>query len=127
MSDQDQRAACDLDAVPRFACALICPGGEREAKRHLAKNMLLQMADELRRLRAEHDELVAARLKISQLQTHPCYDIESGEFDHDWKHVDDSFSHEFGTEVCGHMECQHCNAEDSDREYVRNLMCSQDE
>ena len=69
MSDQDQRAACDLDAVPRFACALICPGGEREAKRHLAKNMLLQMADELRRLRAEHDELVAARAEIDRQRT----------------------------------------------------------
>ena len=28
--------------------------------------------------------------------------------DHDWKLVDDSFDHEFGTEVCGHMQCTKC-------------------
>lgn len=31
--------------------------------------------------------------------------------DHDWKCIDDSFDHEFGTEVAYHMECRHCGAE----------------
>ena len=40
---------------------------------------------------------------------HPCFDPD-GPPDHDWKYVDDSFSHEFGTEICGHYECARCNA-----------------
>ena len=40
---------------------------------------------------------------------HPCFDPD-GPPDHDWKYVDDSFSHEFGTEICGHYECARCDA-----------------
>ena len=40
---------------------------------------------------------------------HPCFDPD-GPPDHDWEYVDDSFSHEFGTEICGHYECARCNA-----------------
>lgn len=39
---------------------------------------------------------------------HPC-DIGEDELDHDIEWVDDSFDHEFGTEVCGHWECARCN------------------
>lgn len=40
---------------------------------------------------------------------HPCFDPD-GPPDHDWEYVDDSFSHEFGTEICGHYECARCDA-----------------
>lgn len=61
--------------------------------------------------------LAASQALVTKLETHPCYDKESGEFDHDWKHVDDSFSHEFGTETLGHLECQRCDAHASDEDY----------
>jgi NADH dehydrogenase/NADH:ubiquinone oxidoreductase subunit G len=35
---------------------------------------------------------------------------DAPECDHEWEFVDDSFSHEFGTEVCGHWECLLCGA-----------------
>lgn len=31
--------------------------------------------------------------------------------DHDWKRVDDSFSHEFGTEIIVFERCQKCDME----------------
>ena len=40
---------------------------------------------------------------------HPCFDPD-GPPDHDWQYVDHSFSHEFGTEICGHYECTRCDA-----------------
>lgn len=36
--------------------------------------------------------------------------------EHDWTWVDDSFDHEFGTEFCGHWECEECGAVDEERE-----------
>lgn len=45
----------------------------------------------------------------------------SEECDHDWKFVDDSFSHEFGTEQIHFKECQICgiteNVSSSDYEF----------
>lgn len=38
---------------------------------------------------------------------HPCR-VGLNEYDHDPEFVDDSFDHEFGTEVCGHWECANC-------------------
>ncbi len=46
---------------------------------------------------------------------HPCYDPD-GPPDHDMKYEDESFSHEFGTEVCGIWRCVRCGAEDPERE-----------
>ena len=34
--------------------------------------------------------------------------------DHDLEWIDDSFDHEFGTEVCGHWECVKCDYVDPD-------------
>ena len=38
------------------------------------------------------------------------------EYDHEWKYIDDSYDHEYGTEQCGHWECQVCGAIDEARE-----------
>lgn len=42
------------------------------------------------------------------------------ECDHYWKARDESFSHEFGTEIVVYFECEHCGAtreyEDSDHD-----------
>lgn len=46
---------------------------------------------------------------------HPCY-VGDGEYDHDMQHIDESFSHEYGTEVCGYFECQWCGLVVDDRE-----------
>jgi len=32
------------------------------------------------------------------------------ECDHEWKMIDDSFDHEFGTEQIYYYECEHCGA-----------------
>jgi len=62
---------------------------------------------------AEHEKdqrvIAAAEKQIELLKTHPCL-LEDGDFDHDWKFVDESFDHEFGTEVVHYYECKHCNA-----------------
>lgn len=65
--------------------------------------------------------LTAANERIAELEraleTHPCH-TEKMEFDHDWKFVDDSFDHEYGTEVVHYFECRHCKAtKDVDDEY----------
>jgi len=41
------------------------------------------------------------------LKMHPCR-VGLKEYDHELKYIDDSFSHEYGTEVCGHWECENC-------------------
>ena len=43
------------------------------------------------------------------LQTHPCI-LEDGNFDHEWKFVDDSFDHEYGTQIEVYYECKCCKA-----------------
>lgn len=43
-------------------------------------------------------------------------EVPGGGFDHDFEWIDDSFDHEFGTEVCGHWECTDCGAVDEKRE-----------
>ncbi len=40
---------------------------------------------------------------------HPC-ETEPGEFDHEWKFVDDSFDHEYGTEQVHYWCCERCDA-----------------
>jgi len=37
--------------------------------------------------------------------------------DHDYEWIDDSFDHEFGTEVCGFWECLGCGHVDENRPY----------
>lgn len=54
-------------------------------------------------------ELAAAQAKVAELSTHPCL-LEDGNLDHDWKFVDDSFDHEFGTETVYYYKCKCCNA-----------------
>jgi hypothetical protein len=45
--------------------------------------------------------------------------------DHDWKFVDDSFSHEFGTEQVHYFRCELCdaerNADQADYNYLDHL------
>ena len=42
------------------------------------------------------------------------------ECDHEWLLIDDSFDHEFGTEILHHLECQKCGAEKpADARYER--------
>ena len=36
--------------------------------------------------------------------------LENSHIDHDWKHRDDSFEHEFGTERVWYFECERCGA-----------------
>lgn len=45
---------------------------------------------------------------MTQLVTveHPCR--VDGEWDHDWQFQDDSFDHEFGTEVIHYDLCERC-------------------
>lgn len=47
-----------------------------------------------------------------KFRKHPCY-MGGGEFDHDWKYIDDSFDHEYGTHSAYHYECRTCG-EDND-------------
>jgi hypothetical protein len=42
-----------------------------------------------------------------EYRKHPCY-IGSGEFDHDWEFVDDSFDHEYGVEFIHFERCLVC-------------------
>lgn len=44
-----------------------------------------------------------------KFRRHPCY-IGNGEFDHELEVVNDSFDHEFGTEVIQYMQCGTCGA-----------------
>jgi hypothetical protein len=37
----------------------------------------------------------------------PCRD-EDGNDDHEWELVDDSFDHEFGTEIIRYFRCERC-------------------
>jgi len=39
---------------------------------------------------------------------HPCYD--HGEWDHDWETIDDSYDHDFGTEIIVFDRCARCDA-----------------
>jgi rubrerythrin len=52
--------------------------------------------------------------KLLQL-IHPCL-VGFKEYDHDFKYIDDSFSHEYGTEICGYWECQTCGTVNEDKE-----------
>lgn len=36
------------------------------------------------------------------------------ECDHEWEWFDESFDHEYGTEVCAYWECSLCGAEKND-------------
>ena len=68
MSDQDQRAAFDLDALD--ACYADAQAIEDSPMDYLPiVNAYQALSAELRRLRAEHDELVAAREVIRTLKT----------------------------------------------------------
>jgi hypothetical protein len=61
---------------------------------------------------AEHETILAAFAFNAKLRKdlagHPCFVDQDCDLDHDLKYVDDSFSHEFGTEVRGHWECKNC-------------------
>ena len=48
-------------------------------------------------------------LLCADKQDDPCL-MDDGEYDHQMKYIDDSFSHEYGTEICGHLECERCGA-----------------
>lgn len=77
----------------------------------IGKKCMNGLTEIARRSRHLFDRLVVWLWSL----VHPCR-IGWNEYDHDWKYIDDSFSHEFGTEVCGHWECEFCDAEDFDRE-----------
>lgn len=89
-----------------------------EHERDQAEIAQLKRDSEMRRALLEHclakDErdqrvILAAEKQIKLFSTHPCL-LEDGGFDHDWKFVDDSFDHEFGTERDFYYKCKHCNA-----------------
>lgn len=38
---------------------------------------------------------------------HPCR-VGFSEYEHNHEWIDDSFDHEYGTQQCGHWECDNC-------------------
>ena len=42
--------------------------------------------------------------------TAPCIPVDPPDCDHEWKTVDDSFDHEFGTEIVVYDQCEKCGA-----------------
>lgn len=49
---------------------------------------------------------------------------DPSQIDHDWKLQDDSFDHEFGTQVVRYMQCSRCDAtkEEEPYEFDDNVM-----
>lgn len=70
------------------------------------KHYLEEAADALE---AQAKRIAELEAQVKALKTHPCL-LEDGQFDHDWKFVDDSFDHEFGTEFVHYFKCRHCEA-----------------
>jgi len=60
-------------------------------------------------------EVLDSDLRMLEKTKHPC-DVGEKDLDHDYEWQDDSFDHEFGTEICGHWECINCGDVNSDSE-----------